>query len=191
MLGGLPALPACRHCPPACPGAYWVAFLAAPLLLPGARSSRAGHDPCRDRPSPAPPPILPVAGRRNFADFLSQYIAPLPGRFVDVDTGADLGPCPDVAAVTHGQRPGVGGAAERVYTAGKDVVRERLRLLCTVRRGRRGSGSGLGVGHAVPRCGRAVGSSRQSPTLQRQLLHDCKHVRSPVLAPSCLTRSKP
>ncbi|KAL4436704.1 hypothetical protein ABPG75_003843 [Micractinium tetrahymenae] len=79
-------------------------------------------------------------GRRNFADFLSQYIPPLPGRFVDVETGGELGPCPDIAAVTHGQRPGIGGAAERVYAVGKDVVdrvvyvaqgRDHPALLCT------------------------------------------------------------
>lgn len=62
------------------------------------------------------------AGRRNFADFLHQYLPPLPGRYVDVDSGAALGPCPDLAAVTHGQRPGIGGAADRMYAVGKDVV---------------------------------------------------------------------
>jgi tRNA-specific 2-thiouridylase len=62
-------------------------------------------------------------GRRNYADFLAQYVAPSPGRFVDVESGAELGPCADVGVVTHGQRPGVGGAPERVYVVGKDVVR--------------------------------------------------------------------
>ena len=62
-------------------------------------------------------------GRRNFAAFLGQYLAPLPGRYVDVGSGAVLGTCPDLAAVTHGQRPGIGGAPERVYAVGKDVVR--------------------------------------------------------------------
>ena len=55
----------------------------------------------------------PPAGRRSFGDFLAQYIEPCPGRFVCVDGGADLGPCPDVLAVTHGQRAGVGGAPQR------------------------------------------------------------------------------
>jgi hypothetical protein len=68
-------------------------------------------------------PIAHPAGRRDFGDFLSQYISPQPGRYVDVDSGTVLGPCPDVAAVTHGQRPGIGGAPERVYAVGKDVVR--------------------------------------------------------------------
>ncbi|KAI3426035.1 hypothetical protein D9Q98_008003 [Chlorella vulgaris] len=79
-------------------------------------------------------------GRRDFGDFLSQYISPQPGRYVDVDSGTVLGPCPDVAAVTHGQRPGIGGAPERVYAVGKDVVQgivyvahggQHPALLCT------------------------------------------------------------
>ncbi len=61
-------------------------------------------------------------GRRNFADFLSQYIPPLPGTYVSLDTGVPLGACPNILAVTHGQRPGIGGAAGRLYVAGKDVV---------------------------------------------------------------------
>ena len=54
---------------------------------------------------------------------MEQYVPPLPGRYVDIDTGADLGPCPNMLAVTHGQRPGIGGAPARVYAAGKDMVR--------------------------------------------------------------------
>lgn len=65
----------------------------------------------------------PCSGRRNFGDFLSQYLPPLPGAYVDVDSGRRLGPCPDLHAVTHGQRPGIGGAHDRVYCVGKDVVR--------------------------------------------------------------------
>ncbi len=69
-------------------------------------------------------PSLPAAaGRRNFGDFLSQYLPALPGTYVDVDSGQRLGPCPDLHAVTHGQRPGIGGAHDRVYCVGKDVVR--------------------------------------------------------------------
>lgn len=77
-------------------------------------------------PRRPPLPFTPScrrAGRRNFGAFLSQYIPPMPGRYVDVDSGAELGPCPDLAAVTNGQRPGIGGAPERVYAVGKDVVR--------------------------------------------------------------------
>lgn len=69
------------------------------------------------------PASRPCSGRRNFGDFLSQYLPPLPGAYVDVDSGRRLGPCPDLHAVTHGQRPGIGGAHDRVYCVGKDVVR--------------------------------------------------------------------
>ena len=59
--------------------------------------------------------------RRPFADFLEQYLAPVPGAFVDVDTGQLRGSCPNILAVTHGQRAGIGGAAGRTFVVGKDV----------------------------------------------------------------------
>ncbi|GAB4823030.1 hypothetical protein N2152v2_010076 [Parachlorella kessleri] len=68
-------------------------------------------------------------GRRNFADFLAQYIPPLPGTFVSVDSGKALGVCPNILTVTLGQRPGIGGAAERTYVAGKDMV-NRVVYVC-------------------------------------------------------------
>jgi len=61
-------------------------------------------------------------GRRNYADFIAQYVVRVPGRYVDVDTLEDVGTCQDVTTVTYGQRPGIGGASDRVYVAGKDVV---------------------------------------------------------------------
>lgn len=60
-------------------------------------------------------------GRRNFAEFLGQYIPPKSGTYVDVETGKELGPCADVNTVTYGQRPGIGGASDRTYVAGKDI----------------------------------------------------------------------
>lgn len=62
-------------------------------------------------------------GRRNFAGFLEEYVPALPGLYVDVDSGQDLGPCHNLTAVTIGQRPGIGGLAGRSYIAGKDMVR--------------------------------------------------------------------
>jgi tRNA-5-taurinomethyluridine 2-sulfurtransferase len=61
-------------------------------------------------------------GRRNFADFLAEYIPPMPATFVDVDTGKRLGNCTNLLSLTHGQRAGLGGHLDRVYVAGKDVV---------------------------------------------------------------------
>lgn len=61
-------------------------------------------------------------GRRNFADFLSEYVPAVPGKFIDVDTGRYVGTCRNITAVTLGQRPRIGGASDRMYIVGKDVV---------------------------------------------------------------------
>ena len=60
-------------------------------------------------------------GRRNFSNFLSQYLPPLPGEFIDIESGEKLADCSDITSVTFGQRPGIGGASQRTYVAGKDV----------------------------------------------------------------------
>ena len=57
--------------------------------------------------------VLCTPGRRDFADFLGQYAASVPGEFVDVDSGTVLGSCPNLTAVTIGQRAGIGGAPDR------------------------------------------------------------------------------
>eukprot|EP00891_Asterochloris_glomerata_P002901 jgi/Astpho2/2901/Aster-01051 len=61
-------------------------------------------------------------GRRDFGDFMSQYVAPMPGQFVDVDSGRVLGPCSNILAVTWGQRSAIGGMPDRTYVVGKDMV---------------------------------------------------------------------
>lgn len=60
-------------------------------------------------------------GRRKFSDFLSEYLPPILGKFIDVDSGGERGECENVGAVTFGQRPGIGGVATRTYVAGKDM----------------------------------------------------------------------
>jgi hypothetical protein len=45
----------------------------------------------------------------------------VPGQYVDVHTGQVLGSCPNMLAVTHGQRPGLPGGSDRTFVAGKDV----------------------------------------------------------------------
>jgi len=60
-------------------------------------------------------------GRRNFAEFLEQYLPIVPGRFIDVENGKDVGRCENILTVTIGQRPGIGGASDRTYVAGKDI----------------------------------------------------------------------
>lgn len=53
------------------------------------------------------------AGRRRFSEFLANFADPLPGDFVDVDTGVILGRCANLAAVTYGQRASIGGSPGR------------------------------------------------------------------------------
>lgn len=61
-------------------------------------------------------------GRRRFGEFLEQYLDPVPGEFVDAETGRRLGPCPNLLALTVGQRAGLAGGGARTYVAGKDAV---------------------------------------------------------------------
>ena len=121
-----------RRCRGSARAALW-AENVWPLHKPIYLQCSCSHYPCA-QPANSPPfapqscpnpisPLSPSPGRRNFADFLSQYIPPQPGTFVSVEEGRrPLGPCPNVLTVTHGQRPGIGGAADRTYVAGKDVV---------------------------------------------------------------------
>ena len=52
-------------------------------------------------------------GRRDFGEFIAEYAPPIPGRFLDVDSGAALGACPKLAALTHGQGAGISGLPEK------------------------------------------------------------------------------
>ena len=74
------------------------------------------------------------AGRRKFGEFLEAYAAPLEGRYADVDTGADLGPCANLAALTHGQHASTGGCAQRRArghrVCGQEEVSKLLKRLC-------------------------------------------------------------
>jgi tRNA (5-methylaminomethyl-2-thiouridylate)-methyltransferase len=58
-------------------------------------------------------------GRRPFGEFLGRYVAPSPGRFIDVDTGIVLGSHADCQALTHGQRARLGGHASPWFVVGK------------------------------------------------------------------------
>lgn len=65
-------------------------------------------------------------GRRRFSDFLTDYVDSIPGTFIDIDTGKSIQECENITAMTIGQRPGIGGAAERSYVVGKDVLNRRV-----------------------------------------------------------------
>jgi len=60
-------------------------------------------------------------GKRNFGQFISQYIRPIPGKYIDIDTKECIGECSDILTVTYGQRPGIGGSSERTYIVGKNI----------------------------------------------------------------------
>ena len=53
-------------------------------------------------------------GRRTFGDFISNYTEPVVGRFEDVTTGQDVGPCANMLAVTLGQGSGISGLKSRL-----------------------------------------------------------------------------
>jgi hypothetical protein len=64
-------------------------------------------------------------GRRSFGKFLESFLQPRPGVYLDADTGAPLGPCSNMLAVTVGQKAvGLGGQKTRVYVAGKDLQQQ-------------------------------------------------------------------
>lgn len=69
---------------------------------------------------------LCFVGKRNFADFISDYVTPTPGRFVSVDDGADLGPHGGAELYTVGQRARLGGFSTPWFVAGKNLGGEVL-----------------------------------------------------------------
>jgi tRNA U34 2-thiouridine synthase MnmA/TrmU len=60
-------------------------------------------------------------GRRDFAEFISEYVEMKSGPFIAVEDGSTVGTHEGIAAYTHGQRARIGGKAEAFYVVGKDV----------------------------------------------------------------------
>lgn len=58
-------------------------------------------------------------GRRNFQDFISEYIAPSEGNFIDIDSGSIVGKHRGKHNWTIGQRCRIGGSKKRYYVAFK------------------------------------------------------------------------
>lgn len=63
---------------------------------------------------------LCFVGKRHFPSFISQYVAPSPGRFVDLSTGQELGKHSGFGFYTIGQGAKIGGTNEKLFIAGKD-----------------------------------------------------------------------
>ncbi|KAL4227040.1 hypothetical protein ACF0H5_015016 [Mactra antiquata] len=60
-------------------------------------------------------------GKRNFRDFLEEYIDPQPGDFIDLETGNIVGRHNGIHNWTVGQRSLIAGLAEAFYIADKDI----------------------------------------------------------------------
>lgn len=58
-------------------------------------------------------------GRRNFADFISDYVPDKPGVFIDIDTGKIIGPHRGIHHYTIGQRCRLSGSITRMYIVKK------------------------------------------------------------------------
>lgn len=58
-------------------------------------------------------------GRRNFQDFICEYIPDNPGPFVDVDTGKEVGRHQGIHMWTVGQRCRIGGCLQPYFVASK------------------------------------------------------------------------
>ena len=66
--------------------------------------------------------------RKTFGAFLSDFIDDRAGRFVDADSGVDLGPAPSVLALTVGQRARLGGLRQPLFVVSRDVASGVVRL---------------------------------------------------------------
>ncbi|KAK9826481.1 hypothetical protein WJX81_003658 [Elliptochloris bilobata] len=139
-------------------------------------------------------------GRRKYGEFLEGYAAPLEGRYMDVDSGADLGPCANLAALTHGQHASIGGCQQRMYVAGKDLVAGRAWAAAGRDHPALFSGEALagvpqwvaGVPPAALAAGRPLHC--QFKARYRQALAECAVVpagAAPPLEPSALCRLLP
>ncbi|KAJ7557488.1 hypothetical protein O6H91_05G128600 [Diphasiastrum complanatum] len=60
-------------------------------------------------------------GRRQFSEFIAEYVDMIPGPFVSVTDKAVLGTHTGLPAYTFGQRARIAGATEAWYVVGKDV----------------------------------------------------------------------
>lgn len=63
-------------------------------------------------------------GKRNFNNFITEYIPDIPGSYYDVDTQHIVGKCHNILSVTYGQGSGVGGLDTKRYVVGKDIEKK-------------------------------------------------------------------
>jgi len=67
-----------------------------------------------------------VGEKRRFDDFLAQYLPPRPGSIVDLSTGKVLGMHRGLWSYTIGQNARIGGMAEKMFVAKKNVEKNEI-----------------------------------------------------------------
>ena len=65
-------------------------------------------------------------GKRNFNNFVSEYIPAIPGLYYDIDTLKNLDMCHNILTVTYGQGSGIGGLDTKRYVVGKDIEKKMV-----------------------------------------------------------------
>lgn len=58
-------------------------------------------------------------GKRKFGDFMSEYVDPLPGDFIDIDSGQKVGEHPGIHQYTIGQGALISGQKQKYYVVRK------------------------------------------------------------------------
>lgn len=58
-------------------------------------------------------------GKRKFSDFMSEYVSPMPGNFVDINTGQIVGRHQGIHNYTTGQGVNIGGQSEKLFAIRK------------------------------------------------------------------------
>ena len=65
------------------------------------------------------------AGRRSFGAFVEEYSKPVPGSFVDVESGLELGKCKNILSITLGQKSGLSGQKEKYVIQSSSAIVSR------------------------------------------------------------------
>lgn len=68
-------------------------------------------------------------GKREFHEFIEQYIEPRPGKFVDLETGEVVGEHKGVQYWTIGQRTHIGGKSIAYFVAGRDAATQTITVV--------------------------------------------------------------
>ena len=70
--------------------------------------------------------LLTALSKRNFADFIAQFVAAVPGIAINVDDGTVVADVDNVMTWTNGQRLTIGGLPDRFYVVATDVAQRAV-----------------------------------------------------------------